>query len=215
MTTELCRRGDVSSPTSLETPSGIFVELLAPHPDDILLFDIAHNLSNECRYGGSCNLHFSVAEHAVMVARELRRREAHPVTVLRGLHHDDAEAYLKDLPAPLKRTIEQLAPGVYAHLTGLFDGAIAAALGLHVDCGDGEKMVGSEVEVKDVDEWALGIEAVTMLPSKGRGWVPRERIPGPDQLLDAHRTVGQVFARMMFLEEHERCLVDARAAVIG
>jgi hypothetical protein len=211
----MIKRGDVASPTSLEMPSGVFVELLGPHPEDIDLFDIAHNLSNECRFSGSCSVNYSVAEHAVLVARELRRRGAHPVTVLMGLHHDDHEAYLKDLPRPLKRALDTLAPGAYRRLADLFDMSINHSLGLDVEQPDGSKMRGSTVEVKEVDEWALGIEAVTMLPSKGVGWIPARFLPSEDQLVEAHLTIERVRhgirydARQAFLDEHDRCMKEA------
>jgi hypothetical protein len=209
------RAGDVASPTSLEMPSGAFVELLGPHPDDIVLFDIAHNLSNECRFGGTCSVHYSVAEHAVLVARELRRRGTHPTTVLMGLHHDDHEAYLKDLPAPLKRALDSLAPGAYKALADVFDLSISHSLGLDVKQPDGSMMRGSSVEVKEVDDWALGIEAVTMMPSKGVGWVPPRLLPSAEHLIEAHLTIENVRhctpydVRQQFLVEHERCMEEA------
>lgn len=205
------KHGDVSSLTSLEMPSGIFVELTGPHPDDIRLLDIAHNLANECRYGGTAK--FSVAEHAVMVARELRRRSVHPVTVLMGLHHDDAEAYLKDIPRPLKRIIGPLG---YSMLEDIFDMVIRDALKLDVAMPDGSMMRGSAREVKEADEWALGIEAATMLPSKGCGWINPFYLPAPREELAAHATIEAVRcphawdAREQFLIEHELCLKEIR-----
>lgn len=206
----LLRRGGVSSPTSLEMPSGIFVELAGPHPADIRLSDIAHNLAEECRYGGTA--HFSVAEHVVMVARELRRRGADPVTVLRGLHHDDPEAYLKDIPRPLKRII---GPMGYSALESTFWMVISDALDLDVEQPDGSMIRGSAAEVKEVDEWALGIEAATMLPSKGHGWIDTDKLPRPSELLKAHSTIEAVRcsrpvrACEQYLAEHARCLREA------
>jgi hypothetical protein len=216
--TELARRGSVDSPTSLETPSGLFVELTAPHPEDIQLDDVAHMLANECRFAGACARGYSVAEHAVLVARELRRRGADPVTVLRGLHHDDPEAYLKDIPKPLKRALEQLAPGAYGQLTGIFDAAIADALRLHPEYPDGSKRIGAAVEVKEVDEWALRVEAHFLLPSQGKGWIPEPL--RDEEIEDAFSSMCGVFssgihalAKEQFIAEHDRCMADAKASV--
>ena len=70
---------------------------LNPRPDDVFVEDIAHSLSFQCRFNGHCRRFYSVAEHSVRVAdilpTELR---------LWGLFHDAAEAYVSDLPRPVK-----------------------------------------------------------------------------------------------------------------
>lgn len=210
------RHGRPDSPTSFEMPSGTFVELMGPHPDDIFLEDIAHNLANTIRFGGSCICEWSVAEHAVMGARELRRRGVHPVTVLRFLHHDDPEAYLLDIPRPFKRVLG----GFYKAYEDMFWSVIQQALGLDIQCPDGAMMRGSDLEVTSADEWALGIEAATLMTSKGEGWCgpAHEHNRDPDALLRAHlkieavRCIGLHDKRQQFLDEHERCMHDAKEA---
>lgn len=78
--------------------SGLQVDPLNLKPSDIRLDDIAWALSNICRYGGHCHRHYSVAEHTLLVAAVLP-----PHKKLFGLLHDAAEAYLGDIPTPLKR----------------------------------------------------------------------------------------------------------------
>jgi hypothetical protein len=41
---------------------------LAPNAADVYLFDIAHALSNLCRYGGHAQRFYSVAEHSVLLS---------------------------------------------------------------------------------------------------------------------------------------------------
>jgi hypothetical protein len=72
--------------------------------EDIHIEDIAWGLSNECRFGGQSPW-LSVAEHSLNVSALMA---GHPTQSLNhqlvGLLHDAAEAYLKDIPTPIKHT---------------------------------------------------------------------------------------------------------------
>ncbi len=84
----------------IETVSGKCFYFLDPQPDDITIEDIAHALSMECRFGGHCRSFWSVAAHSLLVAQLLPAKFQ-----LAGLLHDASEAYLKDIPSPLKKLL--------------------------------------------------------------------------------------------------------------
>jgi hypothetical protein len=79
--------------------------LLDPRVEDVCLEDIAHALAHQCRFNGHVLSFYSVAEHAVHVAIEVLRRTGDPKVALRGLHHDDEEAYTGDMISPLKQVM--------------------------------------------------------------------------------------------------------------
>jgi uncharacterized protein len=85
------------------TYSGRYVEPLDLKVEDVALEDIAHALSNQCRYSGHTRRFYSVAEHSCRVADLLAQRYGSS-TALAGLLHDASEAYLIDLPTPLKQS---------------------------------------------------------------------------------------------------------------
>jgi len=81
----------------LQTYTGGIVHPLDPKEDEIRLQDIAAALSKLCRFGGHCREFYSVAEHSVLMSRVVR-----PDMKLCALMHDASEAYLVDVPKPLK-----------------------------------------------------------------------------------------------------------------
>lgn len=72
-----------------------------PRPEDVNIEDIAHALSMLCRFGGHCLRFYSVAEHSIHIARWLYPRYGARVALC-GLMHDATEAYVTDVPRPLK-----------------------------------------------------------------------------------------------------------------
>nr|WP_246422957.1 phosphohydrolase [Mycoplana azooxidifex] len=74
--------------------------MLDPRPEDVCIEDIAHALSLLCRYAGHCTTFYSVAEHSLLVESKMKTDDAR--MRLGALLHDAAEAYLVDIPRPLK-----------------------------------------------------------------------------------------------------------------
>jgi hypothetical protein len=86
----------------VRTFSGRQVDPLNLRPEDVHIVDIAHSLSLQCRYMGHSAGFYSVAEHSVYVANTLRRAGHDVGLQLEGLMHDSSEAYLMDVPRPIK-----------------------------------------------------------------------------------------------------------------
>ena len=81
----------------IQTYTGRKFYPLDPKIEDINIIDIAHALSNLCRYNGHCKKFYSIAEHSVLVSYYVEDRYA-----LWGQLHDAAEAYISDIPRPIK-----------------------------------------------------------------------------------------------------------------
>ena len=86
----------------LQTVSGRWVNPFDPDPKQIDPGDIARALANQCRFGGHCRVFYSVAQHSVIVSRLVEERGGDAEDVFAALMHDATEAYLGDMPHPLK-----------------------------------------------------------------------------------------------------------------
>lgn len=87
-----------------QTFTGIPFWPLDPRPEEIDPVDIAHALSLQCRFAGHCTEHYSVAEHCVRLSFKVPHEDA-----LWALLHDASEAYLVDVPKPVKHSPEMAA----------------------------------------------------------------------------------------------------------
>ena len=98
---------------------------LAPRVEDVRIEDIAHALSNLCRFAGHVSEFYSVAQHSVLVSQI-----CDPDDGLWGLLHDASEAYLCDIVSPVKR-----APALagYREVEHGVMQVIAQACGLPID----------------------------------------------------------------------------------
>lgn len=174
------------------------------HPDDlavadIAIDDIAHHLSMLCRFAGAVREFYSVATHSVLVADLVRERargqvpQAELVELeLQGLLHDAAEAYLCDLPTPVK---DQL--GEYKAMERGAWMAIADRFGLPH---------GHHPHVKHADLVALATEKRDLMPHHAEPWSVLEGIA--PHAFRRCRSVAPAIAKAAFLERFYGLLGD-------
>jgi len=87
---------------TIMTRSGTTINLLDPDPDTLHIEDIAHGLSNCCRYVGQVDKFYSVAQHCVLASFIVS-----PEYARETLTHDGSEAYLGDVSSPLKQLLPE------------------------------------------------------------------------------------------------------------
>lgn len=81
----------------ISLPKGKYIDLLDPDPSVIEIEEIAHRLSNICRWLGGTKYHYSVAQHSSIICDLVPKDIA-----MQALLHDATEAYMGDLVTPLK-----------------------------------------------------------------------------------------------------------------
>ena len=135
----------------MQTFSGVEFYPLDPRPEDIDIEDIAHSLSLQCRYNGHCTRFYSVAEHCVHVSYLVPEYLA-----LDALMHDAAEAYLGDVPAPIKPFLTN-----YQELEQQLERVIAKRFSLRNPIPE---------EVRHADRWILTAERDQVMSKPPRDW---------------------------------------------
>lgn len=123
-----------------------------PRPDEIDIVDIAHALSNLCRFGGHCKGFYSVAQHSVYVSRHVPAEDR-----MWGLLHDAPEAYLVDLPRPIKNQ-DVMVP--YRLAEAVLMSSIVDRFGLG----------GMPESVREADEIMLATEARDLMDTAAHRW---------------------------------------------
>lgn len=81
----------------MQTASGRMFWPLDPRPEEVAIEDIAHSLAMSGRFAGHARRFYSIAEHSVYVSYFVPKEDA-----LHALLHDASEAYVVDVPRPLK-----------------------------------------------------------------------------------------------------------------
>jgi uncharacterized protein len=190
---------DPAKPYIIDTASGVRLDLDNPSPEDIRIEDIAGGLSKVCRFGAQPLEYYSVAQHALLVQR-LVVEAGHQELALAALHHDSHEAYLCDIPSPLKRKISA-DTDVYDEACKTLDRVIADAFGFEwPEHGSPEQRV-----IKQADRQALLIEAARLLPDHGEA-LRGDLGPGDEmlgELAPLEEPLPPAEAQARFLEAHK------------
>ena len=148
---ELGKDGD---PNWMQMASGIRFWVLTPDINSILLPDIAHALAFQCRFGGHTRKFYSVAQHCILVSNLVREDDVE--LKLAGLLHDATEAYLVDLPRPIKVQMP-----IYKETELRLEAVIAERFKISMDAFK---------YVKKYDEEALSIEARSLMAPMHPAW---------------------------------------------
>lgn len=171
----------------IQTFSGLAFWPLDPRAEEVCDEDIAHALSMQCRFGGHCLAFYSVAEHSVRVSQIVPPRDA-----LAGLLHDAAEAYLIDLPRPVKLSMPDY--------SGI-EKSIAAVIGERY----GIDLVNLPLSVRAADEILLATEKRDLMSPSPREWAWL-----PDPLPEMIVPWGPALAREIFLRRLNELAGDGR-----
>ncbi len=193
----------------LHTASGAAMWPLDPRASEIRLEDVAIALSRSCRFTGHLKPEldgiYSVAQHAWYVSVEVYlfvQQATHNAGVataaaLFGLHHDDSEAYLNDIPRPLKK-LPQFTP--YRMIEERVQSAIHEAL------IPSELMIlGSPwlSAVHDADMTVLATEARDLMAPPPRPWNP---MPAPAPWRIPQELWLPRAAEKMYLDRHRNLI---------
>ncbi|MGZ6854414.1 MAG: hypothetical protein ACXVGC_10195 [Mycobacteriaceae bacterium] len=147
------------SRTTIETHTGLFYDYLDPKPEQVCIEDIAHALSMTSRFGGHCSRFYSVAEHCCLV-RQLVIEAGRPELGLAALLHDAHEAYVGDIPTPLKHELDPSFLDIVADC----DFTITSAIGHGLHPVNFHRMA-----IIEADHKCLRFEAAVLKVSRGTG----------------------------------------------
>jgi uncharacterized protein len=188
-----------AKPYVIDTASGVRLDLDNPRSEDIRIEDVAGGLSKICRFGAQPLEYYSVAQHALLV-RRLVMEAGYPQLALAALHHDSHEAYLCDIPTPLKSKISA-DTDVYDEACDTLDRVIAEAFGFEwPEQGSLEQRA-----IKHADKYALLIEAARLMPDRGKA-LRRDKGLGEEEyrnLAPLEEPLPPAEAQELFLEAHE------------
>lgn len=163
--TEAWARGDW-----MQTFKGHQFYPMDPRPEDIDHEDIAHALSLLCRYGGHLDRFYSVAEHCILMSEAVA-----PEHALVALLHDATEAYVVDVPRPLKRYLpdyKQIELSVWVAICMRF--RVAPDLPAEVKDADTRILLTERDALMSNTQFSWSADGMEPLPVTITGWAPAE-----------------------------------------
>lgn len=155
----------------MQTYTGLRYFPMDPRPEDIDPRDIAHALSLLCRYGGHIDRFYSVAEHCVKLSYTVT-----PENALSALLHDATEAYVVDVPRPVKRYLadyRMVEAKVWRAIAMHF--GVAEELPLEVHAHDTRILLNERgVLMRNAEFGAWSMDGLDPLDTTIDGWPPEE-----------------------------------------
>jgi 5'-deoxynucleotidase YfbR-like HD superfamily hydrolase len=169
------------------TFSGRYFDFIHPERSVFHFTDVAHGLSNICRFGGHTRHFYSVAQHSVLVSHLVP-----PTDAFAGLMHDAAEAFIGDIPKPLKELLPD-----YKAIEARVEKAVLQRFGLALPLPS---------SVKLADLMALALEQRELMPPHDDKWALIEGLNVPELLITP---MSADEARLMFLTRfHELSSIE-------
>lgn len=154
------------TPGCIRTFSGQYISIQSPDWLKVYVADIAVGLSREPRFAGHTKKFYSVAEHSIWCME--KAQELYPENIslpFQCLLHDAHEAYLKDIPSPIKCELSN-----YKELAELHQAAIHQRYNVRITHNN-KKLV------KEIDRMALEWEWENkMLTWKGMALEDQARV---------------------------------------
>lgn len=128
------------------TFTGKHISVSDPDPELFCIEDIAHALSNICRFGGHAKKFYSVAEHSVIGAGIAPKEIKYDF-----LMHDASEGYIHDIARPVKTHLTG-----YKQLEEIFMTRLAEKFGFVYPLTPAISAIDDEVLQKEFDVLMLG-----------------------------------------------------------
>jgi hypothetical protein len=154
---------------------------LAPMPEDVDPRDIAHALSNLCRYAGHVDRFYSVAEHCVLMSLWLLTQGYDESVQLEALLHDATEAYVVDVPRPLKINLPEyraaegvVQVAVWQRFGLLFNDTLEPVEDPAVKDADTRILLDERAALMSATRHAWGVDSLEPLGVTIHGWAPPE-----------------------------------------